>query len=127
MRKLFLQGKRESDFLAMMSHEIQTPLNGVQGFLNELKRTAMTPVQERFVSAMAGAADNLSQLVDDILDHLKQRAGKIALKPKPERVRAVVSDCVRMFQVWEWDRLGFRGGCSGCCAGGGIDWKFSWK
>ena len=98
VRKLFLKGKGESQFLARMSHEIRTPMNGVLGFLTELKRTVLSPVQLTYVSGMSVAAETLSQVTDDILDHLKQRSGKMALNWKPECVRTVVSDCVTLFQ-----------------------------
>ena len=98
VRKLFLQGKRESQFLARMSHEIRTPLNGVVGFLQELRKTVLSSEQFEFVSAMSVAAENLQQVTDDILDHLKQQAGKIVSSLQPEHLQTVISDCVKMFQ-----------------------------
>ena len=98
VRRLFLQGQKEAQFLARMSHEIRTPLNGMLGFLQELRKTTLSGQQYEFVASMTVAAENLQQITDDILDHLKQKAGKIILSLQPERVETVISDCVRMFQ-----------------------------
>ena len=97
VRKLFRQVKKESQFLARMSHEIRTPLNGVLGFLHELKLTELSTQQSKFVSSMNAAAESLREVTDDILDHLKQTAGKIVLSLRPESIQTIVSDCVAMF------------------------------
>mmetsp|Transcript_64165 Transcript_64165/g.107320 ORF Transcript_64165/g.107320 Transcript_64165/m.107320 type:complete len:130 (-) Transcript_64165:99-488(-) len=47
---------------------------------------------------MSLAAESLQQVTDDILDHLKQRAGKIVLSLQPESVQAIIAQCMTLFQ-----------------------------
>jgi signal transduction histidine kinase/DNA-binding response OmpR family regulator len=74
----------KSKFLSNMSHEFRTPLNSVRA----LSRLLLDHVdgdlgieQEKQVSLIAKAADDLTSLVDDLLDLAKIEAGKIDVRP----------------------------------------------
>jgi signal transduction histidine kinase/DNA-binding response OmpR family regulator len=74
----------KSKFLSNMSHEFRTPLNSVRA----LSRLLLDRVdgdlggeQEKQVSLIAKAADDLTSLVDDLLDLAKIEAGKIDVRP----------------------------------------------
>ena len=74
----------KSRFLSNMSHEFRTPLNSVRA----LSRLLLDRVdgelgseQEKQVTLIAKAADDLTSLVDDLLDLAKIEAGKIEVRP----------------------------------------------
>jgi signal transduction histidine kinase/DNA-binding response OmpR family regulator len=74
----------KSKFLSNMSHEFRTPLSSVRA----LSRLLLDRVdgelgaeQEKQVSLIAKAADDLTSLVDDLLDLAKIEAGKIDVRP----------------------------------------------
>ena len=82
----FLQRASElkSHFLSNMSHEFRTPLNSItalsQILLDRLDGS-LTPEQEKQVKFIRGAAQDLTELVNDLLDLAKVEAGKITLRP----------------------------------------------
>jgi signal transduction histidine kinase/DNA-binding response OmpR family regulator len=71
-------------FLSNMSHEFRTPLNSVLALSRLLlDRTdgELTPEQEKQVGYIRMAAQDLSEIVDDLLDLAKVEAGKTVVRP----------------------------------------------
>jgi len=73
----------KSDFLATMSHEMRTPLNGVMGTLTMLRDTPLSPEQDAYVETAGRSAETLLTLINDILDLAKVEAGKLEVEPAP--------------------------------------------
>jgi len=72
----------KSQFLAMMSHEMRTPLNGVIGFSDLLMQTDLTGSQMQYMQAVYSSAISLLDLINDVLDLSKIEAGKLDLDPE---------------------------------------------
>src|SRR5258708_2760690 len=72
--------RAKSDFLATMSHEIPTPMNGVIGMIGLLMDTALTDEQQKLARIARESADTLLKIINDILDYSKLEAGKIELE-----------------------------------------------
>jgi len=72
--------RSKSDFLATMSHEIRTPMNGVIGMVNILADDHPRPEQMENLEILKFSADNLLNLINDILDISKINSGKIELE-----------------------------------------------
>jgi signal transduction histidine kinase/DNA-binding response OmpR family regulator len=74
----------KSRFLSNMSHEFRTPLNSILA-LSRLLIThvdgPLTPEQQKQVQFIRKAAENLTELVDDLLDLAKVEAGKTVVTP----------------------------------------------
>ena len=87
----FLQRASElkSHFLSNMSHEFRTPLNSVtalsQILLDKLDGD-LTGEQEKQVRYIRRSAQDLTDLVNDLLDLAKVEAGKVTIRPTPFRV-----------------------------------------
>lgn len=76
----------KSKFLSHMSHEFRTPLNSILALSNLLLARAdgeLTAEQETQVRFIRKAAENLTELVDDLLDLAKVEAGKTVVVPSP--------------------------------------------
>lgn len=74
--------KMKDKFLSMVSHELRTPINIIIGFganLEDGLLGPLTPEQREGVGRMSGAAQNLLNLVNDLLDISKLQAGKFQL------------------------------------------------
>ncbi len=69
--------KAKSQFLSMMSHEIRTPLNSVIGMSHLLLRNEPRKDQKENLDILLFSANNLLELVNDILDFNKIEAEKI--------------------------------------------------
>lgn len=82
----FLQHASElkSHFLSNMSHEFRTPLNSItalsQILLDRLDGD-LSQEQEKQVRFIKGSAQDLTDLVNDLLDLAKVEAGKVTIRP----------------------------------------------
>ncbi|HEY4209856.1 MAG TPA: ATP-binding protein [Steroidobacteraceae bacterium] len=74
----------KSKFLSNMSHEFRTPLNSVRALSRLLLGRIdgeLTAEQDKQVRLIAKSAEDLTALVDDLLDLAKIEAGKIEMRP----------------------------------------------
>lgn len=70
----------KSAFLAMISHELRTPMNGVLGAAQLLDDGALAPAQQRYVEMIRTSGDALLSLLNDVLDFAKIESGRIDLE-----------------------------------------------
>ena len=70
----------KSAFLAKMSHELHTPMNGVIGLANILKRGELNPRQQDQVQKILSVSHHLLQLIDDILDFARLDTAQLKLQ-----------------------------------------------
>ncbi len=70
----------KSEFLAMMSHEVRTPLNGVLGFSDLLAGTNLDDIQANYLATIQTSGQALLTVINDILDFSKIEAGKLDLE-----------------------------------------------
>ncbi len=87
----------KSEFLATMSHEIRTPLNGVIPMLDLLATSKLEVDQAEILSTARSSANQMKQIVDDILDYSKLEANKLKLETTGLNIREVVFSVVQMF------------------------------
>lgn len=69
----------KSQFLANVSHEIRTPINGIVGFTELLRHTPLDAEQREHVDTIKVSCANLLTLINDILDVSKIEAGKLEI------------------------------------------------
>jgi signal transduction histidine kinase/DNA-binding response OmpR family regulator len=92
----FLQRASElkSHFLSNMTHEFRTPLNSItalsQILLDRLDGE-LSPEQDKQVRFIRGSAQDLTDLVNDLLDLAKVEAGKITIRPANFNVSTLFS------------------------------------
>jgi len=86
--------KYKSEFLANMSHEIRTPLNSIIGFSQILlKKALQMDLSNDFVEYLKNieiSGDNLSELINNILDLSKIEAGKLDVSLENLNIRLLV-------------------------------------
>src|SRR5262245_25063160 len=80
-----------------MSHELRTPMNGVVGMTELLSRTALSATQTHLTKTIRSSAQILLQIVNDLLDLSKIRAGKVALEALPIDLGQVLEECTSLF------------------------------
>jgi PAS domain S-box-containing protein len=86
----------KSRFLATVSHEFRTPLNGILGMADLLGDTRLDPEQSTYVKALRSSGEALLGLVDDILDFAKVEAGKLELAQAPFDPAALIEDVTEL-------------------------------
>lgn len=88
----------KSDFLAMMSHEVRTPLNGVLGALGLLLDTDLDASQRKYAQTGRRSAEWLLSIINNILDFSKMEAGKFELEPAVFDVHRLVGSVVEILE-----------------------------
>jgi PAS domain S-box-containing protein len=89
----------KSQFLANMSHDIRTPMNGVIGMVELALDTELTPEQRDYLTVVKGSADSLLRLLNDILDFAKIEARKLDLEPLEFRLRESLGTTMKTLAV----------------------------
>jgi PAS domain S-box-containing protein len=89
--------RAKSEFLAIVSHEIRTPINGVIGFAKLLRDSQLTAEQRSFVDMISTSGQTLETLISDILDLSKIEAGKIEIDHAPFSMRDCIEELGNLF------------------------------
>ena len=71
--------RTKSEFLANMSHEIRTPINGIKGFIGLLSQSSLDASQQRYVDIILKSTNDLTSIVNEILDFSKMESGKLQI------------------------------------------------
>ena len=82
------------EFLAVVSHEVRTPMNGVLGLSRLLLESNLTGEQRDYAETIASSGENLLCVINDILDLSKMEAGKLQLDPVAFESRSLVDHCL---------------------------------
>jgi signal transduction histidine kinase len=75
--------RAKSDFMANISHELRTPMNGIIGMSDLLLLTKLDEDQLDYAATVRGSAQALMVIISDILDFARLEAGKMVLTPEP--------------------------------------------
>jgi signal transduction histidine kinase/CheY-like chemotaxis protein/HPt (histidine-containing phosphotransfer) domain-containing protein len=88
--------RSKSEFLATMSHEVRTPMNGVLGIAELLLDTSLDPQQREYVEIIVRSGHALLDISNDILELSKIEAGKLELEAVAFDPRQAVGDVVAL-------------------------------
>lgn len=86
----------KSRFLATISHEVRTPMNGVLGMLELLLNTHLTDKQRRFAETAIRSGRSLLGLINDILDFSKIESNNLKLEQVAFNIQATIDEVVQL-------------------------------
>lgn len=88
----------KSQFIASISHELRTPMNGILGMAYLLGDTPLNPQQREYIDTINHSAKNLLLLVNDVLDLSKIEAKELILERTAFDVRTSFIQTIKLLQ-----------------------------
>ncbi|PNG44549.1 hybrid sensor histidine kinase/response regulator [Pseudomonas asplenii] len=89
-QQLAHSNKLKDEFLATLTHELRTPMNGVIGSLELMQTVELDPELEQYQQTAAGSARDMMRMVNGILTLTELQAGKLKAAPGSFSLRGVV-------------------------------------
>lgn len=97
-RKAEQAAEAKARLLAVISHEIRSPLNTISMLAEILQRTSEDPRQEKRLRTLKSAAQHLAELVNDLLDYSRLESGRMPVDRRPFQLRELVESILLRFQ-----------------------------
>ncbi|MGI9595411.1 MAG: ATP-binding protein, partial [Acidimicrobiales bacterium] len=91
--------RAKSEFLATVSHEIRTPINGILGMTELLLDTDLDDEQQHLSTTVQSSGEALLGVISDVLDFSKIEAGKVNIIRTWFDLRALVMSTSDVFAV----------------------------
>src|SRR6266702_3342149 len=88
----------KSEFLATMSHEMRTPLNGVVGAAEMLAAKDLPQKERQLVEWLLTSSRQLRSLIDNLLDLRKIEAGKMVIERSPFDLHVLMNRLAALFE-----------------------------
>jgi signal transduction histidine kinase/DNA-binding response OmpR family regulator len=91
--------KTKNEFLAKISHEVRTPMNGVLGMTELLLGTPLSAKQRDYVQTIHSSGNELLNLINEILDISRLESGQMELDDVQFDLNALTEDCIDIFRT----------------------------
>jgi signal transduction histidine kinase/DNA-binding response OmpR family regulator len=88
--------RAKNEFLANLSHEVRTPMNGVLGMTRILSETRLTPEQRELTETLLRSTKALLEVINEVLDFSRLEAGKMELQQGAFRFQSPYDDVLEL-------------------------------
>ncbi|MDE7176389.1 MAG: hypothetical protein K2O59_01110 [Lachnospiraceae bacterium] len=75
--------RARNEFTANVTHELRTPVNGIKGHVLELLEEIQNPLHKKTLNIILSCCDNMSTIINDVLDFAKLESGKFVIDERP--------------------------------------------
>lgn len=99
--------RTKTEFLANITHELRTPMNGVIGSLEIIKGSADIKHVGEYANMALRSSAHLVELINDVLFYSSLEAGKIKIEKAPFDLRSLVEQVCGSLQI-EAERKGIK-------------------
>lgn len=89
----------KSEFVANVTHELRTPVNGIKGLAESLLDTQLTPAQAETVNIILRCSNNMTKIINDLLDFAKMEAGKLALEERVFDLHRLIKETLTFYSI----------------------------
>ncbi|XP_020114128.1 probable ethylene response sensor 1 isoform X2 [Ananas comosus] len=97
-RKAEMAIRARNNLLAVMNHEMRTPMHAVISLLSLLLETELTPEKRLMVETVLTSSNLLATLINDVLDLSKLEDGSLELDIAPFNLHAVLRDVINVIK-----------------------------
>ena len=102
LEEVRLISRRKTDFISAVSHELRTPLTSIKGYASLLltDKLGKLPEEARLrMEKINRHSDELTYLVNDLLDIARIESGKVVMKKERQDLKAIVAQVVDLLAV----------------------------
>lgn len=96
--------RTKDEFLARISHELRTPMNGIIGMLSVLLNTELSTKQKEQANISLRSAESLLSLLDDLLDISRIESGQYVLHASDFDLHQLLDDQISLWQARAEDK-----------------------
>jgi two-component system sensor histidine kinase/response regulator len=89
----------KSEFLANISHELRTPMNGIMGMTELVLDTELQAEQREFLQIVKSSAVSLLSIINNILDFSKLEARKVTLDDVEFELETTIGETIRSLAI----------------------------
>jgi PAS domain S-box-containing protein len=87
--------RAKDEFLATLSHELRTPLTPIVGWIHMMRSNMVPPSEtEKGLAIIEASAQDLTKMIDDLLDMSAILSGKIYLEHDPVPVTDIINTAI---------------------------------
>jgi two-component system sensor histidine kinase TorS len=90
--------RTKSRFIAMISHEIRTPINGLLGTLSLLADSDLEDTQRELLQVASTSGETLRLLLNDVIDFSRLETGDIELEPTLFSIHKLTTQMIEFWQ-----------------------------
>ncbi|MCM8792714.1 MAG: ATP-binding protein [Candidatus Omnitrophica bacterium] len=102
LEEIKLISKRKTDFVSAVSHELRTPLTSIKGYASILLSESLGPLSEAVKERLEKInrhSNELTKLVNDLLDISRIEAGKIVMKEEVLNLKEIILEVLDLINV----------------------------
>ncbi|WP_309384127.1 PAS domain-containing hybrid sensor histidine kinase/response regulator [Cerasicoccus frondis] len=101
--------RSKDEFLAVMSHEVRTPMNSIIGFADLLMESLKSEEDAELVNIIKANAFNLLELINNVLNYSRLEAGEVDLREQETDLDALFQEIEEVTQAEAQEKnLSFR-------------------
>lgn len=102
LEEVKMVSKRKTDFVSSVSHELRTPLTSIKGYASILlaeQLGALPPQVKERLEKINRHSDELTHMINDLLDIAHIESGKIVMKRQALELRSVTEKILDLFSL----------------------------
>lgn len=86
-------------FIATISHELRTPMNGILGMIGLLLETPLSMEQRQYAETVRSSGELLLDLINDVLDFSRIEAQKLEIEAIPFDLRQLGEEVIELLSL----------------------------
>ena len=86
--------KARDSFVANITHELRTPVNGIKGHVKNLLDLETEPSKKSTLGIIIQCCNNMEKIINNLLDFSKMEAGKFEICEKPFEFKSCVNQAM---------------------------------
>lgn len=98
LRQITKSNSLKDEFLATISHELRTPMNGIEGSLHMVRHNLPEGSDQRHINAAFYSAHHMTQLVESLLEYSELQSGNWKLNEQPFNLEQLVDKLTENLQ-----------------------------